>query len=95
MRLKPLFDRVILLPEKSKQQTQSGIVLPPTSEDKSSIATVVAIGDGIVEGGEVQDMVVGVGQKVLFTKYAGSPIKIDDINYIVIKQTDLLAIIEE
>ncbi len=94
MKLKPLFDRVLLKKNKPKEVTSSGIVLPAGSEDKSSVAFVEAVGSGITENGQIE-MQVKVGQKVLFAKYAGSEIKLNDQDFIVIKQTDILAILEE
>lgn len=94
MNLKPLFDRVILSPEKSAEKSQGGLMLPSTSQEKSQIATVVAVGEGgIVDGKEVM-MKLKVGDRVLYTKYAGSEFKIDGNEYIVIKQTDILAVVE-
>lgn len=94
MKLIPLFDRVLLKKEKPKAMTNAGIVLPVSSEDKSSIAYVVAVGSGITETGQIQ-MQVKVGEKVLFAKYAGSEIKMNEEDFIVIKQTDILAILQE
>jgi chaperonin GroES len=93
MKIKPLFDRVILQPKKAKTQTVSGLILPESAQEKSNIATVIAVGDGITEGGEKTTMAVGVGQSVLYTKYAGSEVQIDGENYIIIKQTDIVAIL--
>lgn len=93
MKIKPLFDRVLLRKEKQKQTTNTGIILPGI-EDKSSIAFVEAVGSGKSENGNIE-MQVEVGQKVLFAKYAGSEIKYKDNDYIVVKQTDILAILQE
>lgn len=94
MKVEPLFDRVLLKKQKPKETISSKIVLPSSVEDKSSIAVVAAIGNGLTENGKIE-MQVKVGQKVLFTKYAGSEIKIDEEDFIVIKQTDILAILED
>lgn len=94
MKLKPLFDRVILSQQSSPEKTQSGLMLPTASQEKSQIATVVAVGDGgLVDGKEVA-MKLKVGDKVLYTKYAGSEFKVDGEEYIILKQTDVLAIID-
>ena len=94
MKLKPLLDRVVLKPIEAEEKTVSGIILPSSAQEKPSIATVVAVGDGgFVDGHDVK-MLVKVGDRVLFSKYAGSECKIDDEKYIVIKQADILAVIE-
>ena len=94
MKLKPLLDRVVLKPVEAEEKTVSGIILPSSAQEKPSIATVVAVGEGgYVDGHDVK-MLVKVGDKVLFSKYAGSECKIDDEKFIVIKQADILAVIE-
>ncbi len=94
MNIKPMFDRVVLLPKESDKETKSGILLPTTSQTKSQIGTVVAVGDGgIVDGKEVE-MKVKVGQDVLYAKYSGTEFSLDDKTYIVMKQTDILAVLE-
>lgn len=91
--MKPLFDRVILLPEKKQEQTSSGIFLTNVSEEKSQIGTVISVGDGgLVDGKEVV-MQVKPKDRVLYSKFAGTEIKIDGVEYLVIKQTDILAIL--
>lgn len=94
MNIKPLFDRVLLKKNKPKEVTSAGLILPAGTEDKSSIAFVVSVGSGITENGQTQ-MQVKPGQKVLFAKFAGSEVKYGDETYIVIKQTDILAILDE
>lgn len=93
MKIIPLFDRVLLLPEKAKNQTKSGLMLPESAQEKSNIAKVVAVGSGKLESGETAPMVVEVGQSVIYTKYAGSQVQIDGQDYIIIKQTDLIAVL--
>lgn len=93
MNLKPLFDRVILSPEKSAEKSQGGLMLPTSSQEKSQIAVVKAVGEGgLVDGKEIP-MKLKVGDRVLYTKYAGSEFKVDGEEYIIIKQTDILAVI--
>lgn len=94
MKVKPLFDRVLLKKEKKELKTNSNIVLPSGVEDKSSLAFVVAVGSGQTEH-KIMEMQVEVGQKVLYAKYAGSEIKIGNEDFIIIKQNDILAIIEK
>ena len=94
MKIKPIFDRVVLLLKEADKETKSGIILPTASQEKSQLATVVAIGEGgMVDGKEVK-MAVKVGQEVLYSKYSGTEITFEGKKYIVLKQNDILAIIE-
>ena len=94
MKIKPIFDRVGLLPKEPDKETKSGIILPTASQEKSQLATVVAVGEGgMVDGKEVK-MAVKVGQEVLYSKYSGTEITFEGKKYIVLKQNDILAIIE-
>lgn len=94
MNLKPLFDRVILSPEKTEEKSHGGLMLPSASQEKSQIAVVKAVGEGEVIEGKTQPMKVKVGDRVLYTKYAGSEFKFNGEEYIIIKQTDILAVID-
>ena len=94
MNIKPLFDRVVLLPLENETETKSGILLPTAAQEKSQLAKVVAIGDGKNAEGKDVGMQVKVGDKVLYGKYTGTEISIDDVKYVVVRQTDILAIIE-
>lgn len=95
MKIKPIFDRVVLLPKEADKETKSGIILPTASLEKSQIATVVAVGEGgLVDGKEVK-MQVKEGQEVLYSKYSGTEFTLDGKKYIVIKQNDILAILED
>lgn len=95
MNIKPLFDRVVLLPKEADKETKSGIILPSASAEKSQVATVVAVGKGgVVDGKEVK-MEVTVGQEVLYAKYSGTEFSLDGKKYIVIKQSDILAVLEK
>ena len=94
MTLKPLFDKVVVKQPKEKEQTVGGIFLPTAAQEKQEIAVVVAVGEGgVVDGKEIK-MVVKVGDKVLYSKYAGSTFKLDGEEVTVIKQSDILAIVE-
>ena len=93
MKLKPLFDRVVLLPEEEKE-TKGGIILPTATAEKSQIARVVAVGNGKTFDGKDVGMLVSVGDRVLFNKYSGTEVTIDDVKHIVIRQADILAVIE-
>lgn len=94
MNLKPLNDRVVLKQLAAEETTKSGIVLPGQAQEKPQEAEVVAVGPGgIVEGKEVV-MQVSVGDKVLYSKYSGTEVKVSGEEYIIVKQNDILAIVE-
>lgn len=92
--LKPLGDRVVLKQLEAETTTASGIVLPGQEKEKPQQAEVVAVGPGgVVDGKEVK-MEVKVGEKVIYSKYAGTDVKMGDEKYVIVKQSDILAIIE-
>ena len=94
MNLKPLGDRVVIKQLEAEETTKSGIVLPTQSQEKPQQAQVVAVGPGgVVDGKEVK-MEVSVGDKVIYSKYAGTEVKLDDEEFIIVKQNDILAIVE-
>ena len=94
MKLVPLADRVVLKQLEAEQTTKSGIVLPGSAKEKPQMAEVLAVGPGgLVDGKEVT-MQVKVGQKVIYSKYAGTEVKLDDEKFIIVKQSDILAVIE-
>jgi len=94
MNLKPLGDRVVLKQLEAEEKTKSGIVLPNQAKERPQEAEVVAVGPGgVVDGKEVK-MEVKVGDNVIYSKYAGTEVKIGDDEYIVIRQSDILAIVE-
>ena len=94
MRIKPLFDKVVIMVNDADEKTKSGIVLPSAAQEKQQVATVLAVGEGgIIDGKEVT-MQVKVGDKVLFSKYAGSEFKLDGEEVVIIRQNDILAVIE-
>jgi chaperonin 10 Kd subunit len=94
MRIKPLFDKVVIKVNDADEKTKSGIVLPTAAQEKQQMATVLAVGEGgIIDGKEVT-MQVKVGDKVLFSKYAGSEFKLDGEEVVIIRQNDILAVIE-
>lgn len=95
MKLKPLFDKVVVKKTEEKEQTVGGIFLPTAAQEKQEVAVVVAVGEGGVIDGKDVKMVVSVGDKVLYSKYAGSTFKIDGEEVTIIKQSDILAIVEE
>lgn len=94
MKLVPLGDRVVLKQLVAEETTKSGIVLPGQAQEKPQQAEVVAVGPGgVVDGKEVK-MEVKVGDQVIFSKYSGTEVKIEDTEYIIVKQSDILAIIQ-
>ena len=93
MKIKPLYDRILLEPEKTKEKTLGGIMLPETAQEKSQMGKVLAVGDGGALDGNNHKIQVKVGDRVLYSKYAGTEICVDNINYVVVRQTDVLAII--
>lgn len=94
MNIKPLGDKVVIKMVEAEETTKSGIILAGTAKEKPQVAEVVAVGPGgIVEGKEIK-MEVKVGDKVLTSKYAGTEVKLDGIEYIIIRQNDILAIVE-
>ena len=94
MKLKPLADRVVLKQNAAEERTASGIFLTSSAQEKPEIYEVVEVGPGgMVEGNEVK-MIVTAGQKVLVGKYSGSKVKLDDVEYTIVRQSDILAVIE-
>ena len=94
MKLVPLGDRVVLKQLVADETTKSGIVLPGQSKEKPQQAEVIAVGPGgTVDGKEVK-MEVNVGDQVIYSKYAGTEVKLDEEEYIIVKQSDILAIIK-
>lgn len=94
MTLKPLFDKVVVKEIKEKEESVGGIFLPLAAKEKQEIAEVVAVGEGgLIDGKEVK-MIVKPGDRVLYGKYAGSQFKIDGEEVTIIKQSDILAIVE-
>ena len=94
MKLKPLADRVVLKMVETEETTKSGIILTSAAKEKPSVAQVVEVGPGgMVDGNEVK-MTVKVGDKVITSKYSGTEIKLDGDEYIIVRQSDILAIVE-
>lgn len=95
MRLVPLGDKVVLKQLMAEETTKSGIVLPGQAKEKPQQAEVIAVGPGgVVDGKEVQ-MQVKVGDKVIYSKYAGTEVKLNDEEFIVVKQNDIVAVVED
>ena len=94
MAIKPLFDKVVIKAIETNEKTASGIVLPGAAKAKPQLATVVAVGPGGAVDGKDVAMQVKVGDTVLYSKYAGSEFKIDGEEVVIVRQSDILAIIE-
>ena len=95
MRLVPLGDKVVLKQLLAEETTKSGIVLPGQAKEKPQQAEVIAVGPGGVVDGKEVTMQVKVGDKVIYSKYAGTDVKLGDEEFIVVKQNDIVAIVEE
>jgi len=94
MGLKPLGDRVVIKQLEAEEKTKSGIVLPSQSKEKPQEAEVVAVGPGgVIDGKEVK-MEVKPGDHIIYSKYAGTEVKLDKEEFIIVKQSDILAIVE-
>ncbi len=94
MKLKPLADRVVLKQNAAEERTSSGIFLTPASQEKPEVYEVVEVGPGgMVDGNEVK-MLVKAGDQVLVGKYSGSKVKLEDVEYTIVRQSDILAVIE-
>ncbi|MBU5676739.1 co-chaperone GroES [Alkaliphilus sp. MSJ-5] len=94
MNIKPLGDRVVIKRVEAEETTKSGIVLPGSAKEQPQLAEVMAVGPGgVVEGKEIV-MEVKVGDKVIFSKYAGTEVKFDGEEYTILRQNDILAVVE-
>ncbi|MFA5524709.1 MAG: co-chaperone GroES [Tissierellales bacterium] len=93
MNIKPLGDRVVIKKVEVEEKTKSGIVLPGTAKEQPQIAEVMAVGAGIT-GDEKKKDELKVGDRVVFSKYSGTEIKVDDVEYTIVKLADILAVVE-
>ena len=94
MKLNPLGDRVVLKREEAEEKTASGIFLAGSAKEQPQLAEVIAVGPGAYHDGKRLPMDVAVGDKVFYSKYGGSEIKIDGVEYIVISQNEIMAIVK-
>ncbi len=94
MTLVPLGDRVVLKQMEAEETTKSGIVLPGQTKEKPQQAEVVAVGPGGMVDGKEVTMLVSVGDKVIYSKYAGTEVELEGEEYLVVKQNDILAVIK-
>lgn len=94
MKIKPLGDRVVLKKAEAEEKTASGIILTGAAKEKPQFAEVVAVGSGVVDGKEIK-MELSIGDKVIYNKFAGTEVKLMDEEFIVIKQEDVVGILED
>ena len=94
MKLRPLGDRVVLKQSVAEETTKSGIVLPGQAKEKPQEAEVIAVGPGGMVDGKEVTMQVAVGDKVIYSKYAGTDVELDGEEYIIVKQNDILAVVK-
>lgn len=96
MNIKPLGERIVLKVLESEEKTKSGIVLPDTAKEKPQMGKVLAVGSGkVLDNGEKLPLEVKVGDQVLFAKYAGTEVKLDGEEYMILKESDILAIVPQ
>ncbi len=95
MKVKPLYDRILVTRLETERMTKGGIVIPETAKEKPQEGKIVALGKGkILEDGTIKHLDVKVGNKVLFSKYGGTDITIDGEDYLILREEDILAIVE-
>jgi chaperonin GroES len=94
MAIKPLSNRVVLKNLEAEETTKGGIILAGSAKEKPQTAEVIAVGNGAVVDGKVVPMTVKVGDKVIISKYSGTEVKLDGCEYIIVKEDDILAIVE-
>jgi len=94
MNIKPLADRVVIKMLEAEETTKGGIILTSSAQEKPQVAEIVAVGPGGIVDGEKVEMEVKVGDKVLISKYAGTEVKVDGVEYTILRQSEVLAIVE-
>jgi chaperonin GroES len=94
MNIKPLGDRIVIKVLENEEKTKGGIVLPDTAKEKPQKGEVLAVGSGEIVDGKRVELEVKVGDKIIFSKYAGTEIKLDDEEYLILRQSDVLAILQ-
>ena len=95
MKLKPLGDRIVIKQLEAEEKTKGGIILTNQSKEKPQEAEVISVGPGANVDGKLVPMQVKVGDKVIYSKYSGTEVKFDGVEYIIIKENDILAIVEQ
>lgn len=94
MQLKPLGNRVVLKQQETEEKTQSGILLPDSAKEKSQIAVVIAAGPGEEKDGKREEMQVKPGDKVIYSQYSGTSVKLEEEEYVIVSQNDIIALVE-
>ncbi|NPB08710.1 MAG: co-chaperone GroES [Thermodesulfobacteria bacterium] len=96
MKVKPLHDRILVQRMEEEERTKSGIIIPDTAKEKPIMGKVIAVGDGrILENGQKMPLTVKEGDRILFGKYAGTEVNIEGEEYLIMREDDVLAIIED
>jgi chaperonin GroES len=94
MKMRPLSDRVVIKPLEEEEKQQGGIIIPDTAKEKPQQGEVVAVGPGkVAESGELVKMEVKVGDKVLYGKYSGTDVTVDNEDYLIVRESDILAVL--
>ena len=94
VKIQPLADRVVIEPQEETEEMKGGLYIPDTAKEKPQQGKIVAAGPGRVEKGDRVPMELSVGQKVLYGKYSGTEITLDDSQYLIVKESDVLAVID-
>ena len=94
MTMKPLADRVVIKMVEAEETTKSGIILTASAQEKPQVAEVIEVGPGGLVDGKQVEMTVAKGQKVIVSKYSGTEVKIDDVEYTIVRESDILAVLE-
>ena len=95
MKIKPLFDRVVLKMVEAEETTKSGIILTASAQEKPQIAEVVAVGPGGCKDGKTTTMCVSVGDRVFISNYAGNKVKVDNVECLIVNMSEILAVVED
>ncbi len=96
MKIRPLGDRILVKRVEQEQKTKGGIIIPDTAQEKPQEAEVVAVGEGrVLENGTKRTLDLKVGERILFSKYSGTEIKLNDIEHLIIKEEDVLGVIQK
>ncbi|ABL65953.1 co-chaperone GroES [Chlorobium phaeobacteroides] len=95
MNLKPLADRVIVKPAPAEEKTKGGLIIPDTGKEKPQYGEVVAVGTGkVADSGQLLEMQIKVGQKVLYGKYSGTEVSVEGEDYLIMRESDIFAILD-
>ncbi len=95
MKIRPLHDRILVKRLDSEEKTKGGIIIPDTAQEKPQEGKVIAVGKGrILDGGEVQELTVKKGDKILFSKYSGTEINLEGEEHLIVREDDILAVLE-